>query len=277
MSRNSRRAVLKDICRVYAAQGYLPNSPPTAFGLVRELDDILRQKTDAARAAKAAGRALAVYDAALQKHGYKGALGCKKGCNYCCHTSVSATAPEIFHMARSLRKTWSNDEEFKTRFESSEAATRSLTLDQRFERKLPCPLLVDGACFSYQARPLSCRAHVSLSQQACLDAFNDVADDIPHPKVNQEARSVLLAALKAALDMNGLETNAYELGHALHIALSDSTSEARWLAGEQVFQHVAHAAPKPDASGSAELMKNVLIAGARGSEMPPNPIFQWPA
>lgn len=275
MSRTSRRAVLKDICRVYAAQGYLPDSPPTAFGLVRELDDILQQKTDVMRAAKAAGRAMAVYDDALRKHGYKGALGCKKGCSYCCHTSVSATAPEIFHMARSIRRAWNDDEGFKTKFESSEAATRALTLDQRFEQKRPCPLLVDGACFSYEARPLPCRAHVSLSQQACLDAFNDVEDNIPHPKVNQHARSVLLSALKAALDMNGLDTKSYELGHALHIALTDSTCEARWLAGEQVFAHVAHHAQTP-ASGSDDMMKTVLIAGARGSEMPPNPIFQWP-
>ena len=81
-----------------------------------------------------------------------------------------------------------------------------------------------------------------------------MADEIPHPKVNKHARSVLLSALKAALDMNGLETKSYELGHALHIALFDSTSEARWLAGEQVFQHVVHEVLTPDTSGSADML-----------------------
>ena len=55
------------------------------------------------RAAQLAADALALYDATLKANPFIHELACTKGCAYCCYNYVSATAPEVFLIARHVR------------------------------------------------------------------------------------------------------------------------------------------------------------------------------
>ena len=280
MSRDRRRAALKEILKDYENGGFNPKRFLTVFGLVRELVEILNDRANARRMSDAGALVMKVYDACAKVHGRPQELACKKGCGYCCHTRVTVTVPEIFLLARAARKRWDDPaDDLRGKFEAQEKVTRGLSESERFATRTACPILTDNACGMYEPRPLTCRAYASKSLPACLNLYNNGVHNIPQSEVSQTMRSIIYAGLKAALAEAGLDGTAYELGHALAVAV-DRGAEARWLAGEPLFAEVGQEvreAVRSEGHRAFDLMVDVLRAGAFGRDLPQNPYFAWPA
>lgn len=280
MSRDQRRAALKSHLKEYERVGYNPYRLVTAFGLVRQLVDTMSDLHNPRRMSDAGALVMKVYDACARVHSNPREVACKKGCGYCCHTRVTVTVPEVFLLARAVRGHWEDPgDPFKARFEAQEKITRGLSVEQRFATRTACPILLDSACAMYEPRPLTCRAYASKSLPACLELYNRVSHNIPQSEINQTMRAIIYAALKAALAEAGLDTTAYELGHALTVAL-ERGAEGRWLAGETLFADVGQEvrdAVRSEGHRAFDLMVDVLRAGAFGRDLPPNPYFAWPA
>lgn len=164
-------------------------------------------------------------------------IACAKGCNYCCHTFVAVTAPEAFRLADTIRgmKTAGMEPE------AIRARARPLigvSPVDRIGARLACPLLVEGGCGIYRARPLVCRQATSTNLAACIDEFEgrNVDARIPisgvHLQHASNAHITLLGAMRAA----GFTTDALELAAALDVVLAEPDAEARWLRGEDVFK-----------------------------------------
>ncbi len=161
---------------------------------------------------------------------------------------VSVLAPEAFRIADGLRS------HRRQGLEPADVAERARPLiglgaDERMGRKLPCPLLLDGACGIYLDRPIVCRQATSLDLGACIDEFEGRNPDAgiqvssAHLAHTNNAHIALLAALKAS----DLPDAAYELAAALSIALADPGAEGKWLAGENVFASLPRAVNRPPA------------------------------
>lgn len=90
MSRDQRRAALKEILKDYENGGFNPNRFLTVFGLVRELVEILSDRANARRMSDAGALVTKVYDASPKVHGRPQELACKKGCGCCCHVCEPA-------------------------------------------------------------------------------------------------------------------------------------------------------------------------------------------
>ncbi len=284
MARDERRAVLKDVAKEYGRTGYNPDRPMTIFGFVGELAGILEKRSNTRRASFAGAHAIRVYENTARKYGYKGEQGplhCKKGCGYCCHTRVTATAIELFMLARGIRERWNDAADpLQARFRDVEARTRTLPKDQWVASRIPCAFLAEGSCTVYESRPLTCRTYASLSLPTCIDWFNGAAVVVPQPDRAQLLRVFILAGMKAAMAHAGLEVVGFEMGHGLNVAMAPD-AEARWLAGENVFAGVANDAATARPGGrqagheAFDLMVEVFKTGAFGRDMPPNPWFTW--
>lgn len=81
---------------------------------------------------------------------------CRKGCTHCCHTPVAMVQTEadfigerIGRPAQKLRETVNPE-------------------DRGYGYHMPCPFLKDNACSIYAERPLSCRVHLNLDEDALL-------------------------------------------------------------------------------------------------------------
>jgi hypothetical protein len=99
-----------------------------------------------------------------------------------------------------------------------------------------CPLLTDGACSVYAARPLGCHAFVSVDLKACITAFGSRSvPNIPAPRSHSEVQQACRMAFYAALRLAGLSEHGYELNRAVHAILTTPEAETRWLAGEDVL------------------------------------------
>jgi Fe-S-cluster containining protein len=197
------------------------------------------------RATEAAALAQRLAETSLKAYPAKTPIACTLGCSYCCYGFVSVVAPEAFRLADAVRAGASAPVDAATA-RAAAALTRGVAPDDRVGRKLPCPLLNDGACSVYTVRPLVCRQTTSLSLPGCVEEFEGIDRDgrIPISSVHMahasNANVVLLGAMLAA----GLPTEAYELGAALEVALADPDCERRWLAGENVFAAAGRPIPR---------------------------------
>ncbi len=166
-------------------------------------------------------------------------IACARGCAYCCHTLVAVTPPEAFRLANAVRAGLAAGM-------SAEVVTDrgrpliGIAADARIGRKMPCPLLIDGACSVYRHRPLVCRQATSLDLAACIDEFEgrNLTSRVPISGAYQQHSSNAHITLLGALRALGLSTDPLELASALEVALADPQAEVRWLGGEDVFRDV---------------------------------------
>lgn len=167
-------------------------------------------------------------------------LACRKGCSHCCRTFVSAAPVQIFAIADYIRNRRSEPAFQQARLTTAEEATRGFTVDTRDGAGIACPFLVESTCSIYPIRPPACRAHMSVSLDACKTAeFTKDGPNIPMPFFAPQLRTAVDQALWGVMYKRGLQSRGYELGEAVLKVLPDPMAEARWFAGDDVFADVA--------------------------------------
>jgi hypothetical protein len=82
---------------------------------------------------------------------------CGKGCGWCCHQRVGATAIEVLYIADKLRQ-------------RADTAPLIARLDA-WPQGRACALLVDGACSIYDIRPLKCRGLYQVDARWCMTTY----------------------------------------------------------------------------------------------------------
>lgn len=167
------------------------------------------------------------------------AIACHKGCATCCTLRVTATAPEVLLIARYIRATahllGQAGIDLTQRVTDADAVTRGLSEAERVKLRRRCAYIHDGVCVIYQVRPLACRGHASYDKKACVEAAAGRADAVPISEPHQVVRSIVQTSMQSALRDGGYAWGAYELNHALMIALRNPDAATRWLGGHDVF------------------------------------------
>jgi hypothetical protein len=191
---------------------------------------------------EAAGRFLAEFDGLneeiIAQRGIK--LDCRAGCSVCCSLRIDVFAHEIFLMARHIRRHFSPEEiqALLARLEAHEQRVLPLSVFEHATTNILCPLLQDGKCSVYVARPQSCRRHQSQDVAACVYTY-DHPDDLETPAAHdRELYRALTGAMQQNIDVYfdlGFDVTVYELGTALAEALRDPASWERWRSKEQAF------------------------------------------
>ncbi|MFP8779775.1 YkgJ family cysteine cluster protein [Hydrogenophaga sp. RWCD_12] len=166
-------------------------------------------------------------------------VDCAKGCASCCTLRVTALAPEVFVLADYLRATapalQRHGIDLIAAVREADAATRGLDEAARVAARRRCAFVVKGVCLIHRARPLSCRGHASHDRRACADAAAGRVDEVPFSGPHRLVRMLLQAALR----QRGLAWGAYELNHALVLALDRQDAQAVWKQGEDPLAEAA--------------------------------------
>ena len=118
---------------------------------------------------------------------------CKRSCSHCCRFHIVVSQAEVHALAQHIRREFSTEqlEQLRHRVEqwhqwddsrpgrhavaSTEPPPDLATYEQR------CPLLVDGECSAYPARPVACRAHFVSSDPRDCRAAIDPQSTAPAP------------------------------------------------------------------------------------------------
>ena len=274
MGRQERRVKLKQSVAEITRRGMDLRSSGSdqSWGVIaatRILLDVLEGKAPS-RASSTAKRAHEFFETSLKNNPSPEKIECAKGCTFCCHVTVAATAPEIFLVANHIRE--HHKEEFNAILERVRAAdqkTRGLSSYERAVKQIPCALLKEGACTVYGVRPGPCRGFTSTSRRACEQGFNGNQNAPVHtPAVWTNLRNAHMQALWAALAASKLPPERYEFHHALRVALETPDAEARWLKGEDIFANVARETlTDPVAIAQNKRIIDQIVAGATGKEI----------
>lgn len=160
-------------------------------------------------------------------------FACKPGCAFCCHLHVDVTALEAVAIAADL------NESRREAVIATAPQVQGLSVDARRAARIPCALLAEGVCASYETRPVACRALYSSDARACeqvlLAPLGAKLPPIRSPAVPRALAETFAAGVNAALAAAGLQSGLFELTAALDALVRDPQAAARWLAGERVF------------------------------------------
>jgi hypothetical protein len=229
------------------AQGAVAFNPDESVALVRWFARLLAARTPEAGDLFVETLS-AVVDAGTRRHKVAEPLACHKGCGSCCHQQVSVAAPEIFAVARGVRR-------------SKALAEHRARLAARPDRKAgepgrlldpakPCAFLKDEACSIHAFRPMVCRAIVSLSKPACLRRFEAGNGGIPYPRPYEAIRHWADTAVWTAHAAAGLEPRTFDFEAGVALLLDDPGREARWYAGDAAALAEAADPPLPPRIGT---------------------------
>jgi Fe-S-cluster containining protein len=190
------------------------------------------------RAAQLAADALALYDATLKANPFIHELACTKGCAYCCYNYVSATAPEVFLIARHVRGCM--PEGALAGVMERLAPATALAPHERVGRRIACAFLDGSSCSVYALRPISCRvrATVKADLELCVREYEGGKEPVAQTNLHRLIGAHVTLLVQIVLGASGHATDTYELSGALLAALRAPEAESRWLGGEDVFASV---------------------------------------
>jgi Fe-S-cluster containining protein len=225
----------------------------------------LRRPVSRARATEAATDAAAWSDemttALLEIVPPDRPIACKAGCAHCCRLKVLVTAPEAIRIADWLEARFDPGalDALRAHVADTDNRTHGMTVQQRLEAKIPCPLLAGERCLVHEVRPLSCRGGNSYDAGACQQSLEH--PDRPAPfafyRPQVAINESLRMGMSAAATANSLDGALLELISALRTLLARPKAGDEWGAGRRDALAVARdaefaklaAAPKRGSPG----------------------------
>lgn len=154
-------------------------------------------------------------------------VACHKGCHWCCHQAVYANSYELHFLSEQIKKSFSDEElaGLTERTETKYARTSELTEAEILKFKAPCPLLKNGACSIYAARPMACRIYLSTKLDTCMEFYQHPENEDNFPALIDfplRAGRMMNEGFRAALKEFGIETAEFRMEDGLRIVLKNN-------------------------------------------------------
>ncbi len=148
------------------------------------------------------------------------AIECKVGCEWCCHQPVFALDYELGYLQNYIDEYFDDETKatIKTKAQRKQAKLSALNDDELLNAKSPCPLLNEGACIAYEARPMACRIYLSSSVKTCLKFFNKPDDKTSYPALldmPMRLGRMMNEGFKSALKFNAILPEEFRIEEKL--------------------------------------------------------------
>ena len=162
-------------------------------------------------------------------------LACRPGCDHCCYRVVHASVPEIARAADYVAKNFTpaQKDSLKARLYEYERQVAPRFGYSLQDLRPACPLLVDGLCSAYEARPFFCRGMNSHFATKCQEwkEHPERLVRIPLEAGHLEAVDALDGGLQKATARARLVAGLNDFGRGLRIAMEHPEAVANWHEG----------------------------------------------
>lgn len=153
-------------------------------------------------------------------------VACQKGCHWCCHQAVYANSYELHFLSEKIKSRHSalKISEWAQAADAKLAVTSKMSEKELANYKSPCPLLENGACSVYEARPMACRIYLSTKLETCLEFYHHPENELNYPALIElplRAGRMMNEGFMAALKEHGIETAEFRLEQGLSIVLKN--------------------------------------------------------
>lgn len=147
-------------------------------------------------------------------------IHCKRGCYYCCHQPVFALDYEMQFLNSFIKKkfTKKKQEEIQNRANKNQSKLSGLNKSQILDSKQPCPLLENGTCSTYEARPMACRIYLSTNVNTCLEFYNNPKNKSNFPallELPMRTGRIMNEGFKSALKTKGVIAKEFQINEKI--------------------------------------------------------------
>jgi len=147
-------------------------------------------------------------------------VDCAKGCSWCCHQPVFGHSFELQYLANYIRLEFTPEEvlKIKEKARNKNLLVAGMSEEKMLNYKSPCPLLEDGACLAYNARPMACRIYLSTNVATCQRFYTQPDDKENYPALLDfplRAGRMLNQGFLAALKQHGFSGTEYRIEERL--------------------------------------------------------------
>ena len=163
---------------------------------------------------------------------------CEKGCYFCCRQKVPISLPEAHVLGQYIKRELSAQQKDELRkmmadwfdWVKNELPKYGKTPEDEmaafYDHGPYCPLLVDGSCLAYTARPFACRTHyVSSSPDNC----RSYAAVLHAPDERTMLRAILNATKPFAMRIRqSIEANEVDVEEAMVLIPQGLAIEMGW-------------------------------------------------
>ena len=150
----------------------------------------------------------------------KNSIHCKKGCQWCCHQPVFALNYELDYLNHFIKTNFkmAKQKDIQAKARGKIKKLQGLKNDKLLNSKHPCPLLENGVCIAYKARPMACRIYLSTNVKTCLKFYNDPDDKNNYPALldfPMQAGRMMNEGFKSALKATGFKPEEFRIEEKL--------------------------------------------------------------
>lgn len=147
-------------------------------------------------------------------------IHCRKGCSWCCHQPVFALSYELEYLNDVVTRNFDQQkqDEIRKRAKEKKQKLDSLSEKELLNSKVPCPLLENGSCSVYEARPMACRIYLSTNVKTCLDFYHRPEHKKSIPALldfPMRAGRMMNEGFKSALKTNGMKVDEFRIEEKL--------------------------------------------------------------
>ncbi len=147
-------------------------------------------------------------------------IHCKRGCSFCCHQAVFANSYELHYLGNFIKKQFTAEQQKVVLEKAKKKNQTTTTLDQQtlLNYKAPCPLLKNGSCSAYEARPMACRIYLSTQVSTCIDFFKNPANEDSFPALLEfplMAGRMMNEGFMTAIREKGIEVAEFRMEEGL--------------------------------------------------------------
>lgn len=141
---------------------------------------------------------------------------CSKGCHWCCHQPVFAMGYELDLLNDFISRNFDDDSLNRVARLAREKREKLSALkgEDLLYAKAPCPLLSEGVCTAYEARPVACRIYLSSNLPSCLTFFHEPEKETSIPALlhlPMRLGRMMNEGFKAALRAGGVNVPEYRI------------------------------------------------------------------
>lgn len=165
-------------------------------------------------------------DSLLQQAGRSAVkVDCARGCAWCCFQPVFVNTLEIQNLAEFIKVRFSAERtaQIAERAALKNSRVSAMKREEMLNHKSACPLLEDGACSAYAARPMACRIYLSTSVESCRKFYDDPGDEINYPALLEfplRAGRMLNEGFVAAFRQHGYPSSEVRIEEGLDSLLN---------------------------------------------------------
>lgn len=145
---------------------------------------------------------------------------CKNGCHWCCHQPVFALDYELDYLRDFISGNFDalTQEKIVARAGEKRKKLENLSGESLLNSKFPCPLLENGSCMAYSARPVACRIYLSANLHSCQKFYQNPEDKNSFPallELPMRLGRMLNEGFKAALKTNVMQVEEFRIEEKL--------------------------------------------------------------